>query len=209
MVKLQLISRSGSTKNQEFFIEDIYKLNELINLKEKEIISVKNDFKNLIKNIEKHSEEVYKSNNIEIFEGKDGYFLWMEKRLKGNHKVIKELGSIRFLSNFLSGKDYDKYMTKHIAKRVKKGILMLSLFDINEPIDPEDKLNYTHKDLIKETRQFPGALELGAFLEIYGDYFGYFTIKNDKFMGVVIYDPLTTKLLNSIYDVLWNQSKII
>jgi sugar-specific transcriptional regulator TrmB len=205
LIKLQLVNRSGSTKNQEFFIEDVYKLNELINKKEKEIVSVRNDFNELLKQIEQNSEELYKSQNIEVFQGKDGYHLWMERRLQGNHKLIRELGSKKFVLNIIANPEYMPYMKKYIAKRIKKGISMYTLADTSEP---HDGIDITDTKLLKMARQFPGKLDLDAFLSTFGGYFGYYTNKSNKFMGVIIYDPFMTKLLNSVFEVLWQQSKI-
>lgn len=204
LIKLQLINRSGSTKNQEFFVEDVYKLNDLIGKKEKELASVRTDFNQILKMIEQNSEEVYKSQNIEIFQGKDGYPLWIERRLQGKHKLIRELGSKEFITAIIKESDYTPYMTKYIAKRIKKGIMMHSMADIRETVDGID---ITSKALYKETRIFPKLLNLDAFISIWGDYFGYYTKKAGEFMGVAIYDPLMSRLLESIFDVLWDQSK--
>jgi sugar-specific transcriptional regulator TrmB len=205
LLKLGLINTSGATKNQQFFIEDVYHLHDLINTKEKELASIRNDFSELINSIEANSEQLYKSQNIEIFQGKDGYLLWNERRLKGNHKLIKELGTRKFLNKIISDKEYNSYMRGYLKKRVSKNIHMQSLGDISEE---HDDIDITDPKLLKEARTFPKDLGMDAFLSIFGDHFGYYSFKADKFMGVIVFDPMMSKLLSAMFDVLWQQANI-
>lgn len=204
LLRLKLIDRTGISKNKMFFINDVNKLNDLIDDKEKEIINIRSSFKDLLEDINKNRDELYKSENIEIFEGIEGYKLWNERRLMGSHKLVKELGTRKFLEQIINTDIYMPYMKAYISRRIKKGITMYSLHDISEE---HDTIDITDKKLLKEARQYQGKLELDAFISLFGNYFGYYTYKNNKFMGVIIQDPLLSRMIGSLFDVIWNMSK--
>lgn len=204
LLKLKLIEKSGESKNKMFFINDSKNLDDLIDKKETEILSIKKSFRKLLSEIKKDKDGLYKQENIQIYNGIEGYKLFNEQRLRGNHKYVKELGTRLFIEKIISSDEYYSYMNSYIKRRIKKGIKMHTLFDISEE---NDSIDITDEKLLKESRQYPNKLDLGAFITIFGNYFGYYTCKNNKFMGVIVFDPLLTRLIESMYDVIWSLSK--
>jgi len=205
LAKIKLVRIEGERRNQKFYPASVSKLKEIQKEKIEEIKSIENNLDNLMKELEDYSSRSFMKNNIQIFEGENAYFEFMEQKLKGNVKLIRDITiSKKSLYSFAgSKKKYDEYVSSFIKKRVEKGIKINMLLD--KTIKSGKWMRSFPKDL-KEVRQFKGKLNVDCFLNVFGDKIGFMTEKAGKFWGIIIKDKLISDLLAKMFDGLWEQS---
>lgn len=200
----ELILVSGETRNQEYEAKPADELERFYKQKRQEIKTIGNTINDFVADIESYAKSNYKSQSIKIFEGEKSYFAFNEARLADGVKLIREIGVKEFLDKVVVGVDYENYMNEYISRRVKKGIKIRCLYDDREDYLPFD---YTNPKILKQARKYTGELDLNSFMSTYGNKVGFFTIKVNTFMGVVIEDVFITKLINSMYDAIWKVSE--
>ncbi|MBU0976574.1 MAG: helix-turn-helix domain-containing protein [Patescibacteria group bacterium] len=204
LIKKGIITATGKTRNQVFIPQEPEILLKIIKSKENEFNRTKQDINRFIQDVDKYAKENYKSEHIKVYEGHTGYKLWLEQRLKGSVDIIREIAPLRHIQ--IHFKDYYKFMEKHIRERVQKGIKLHVLIDLSEEFDHIDR---TKDKFLKEARKLDTRLKLDAVFTTFGDRTGFFSNKDNKFIGIIIEDKFITSMLSSLYDFLWNQAKIV
>jgi sugar-specific transcriptional regulator TrmB len=201
--KKRLVNSLGEARNQLFQISDTFHLLDLVRKKEEEINEVKKNVESLITDIQAYAKNSYKSLNIHVFEGSTGYKTWLEERLNGNVKLIREIIPQKYQIHF---DNYYEYMDAYITRRKQKGIQLRTL---NDSKGKNDHLDRMRKDILKEARNFPGELHFDAALSTFGNKTAFYTDKRGNFMGIILEDVLISRLINSLFDYIWSQSKAV
>ncbi|MDD3647968.1 MAG: helix-turn-helix domain-containing protein, partial [Candidatus Dojkabacteria bacterium] len=204
LIKKGIISSTGKTRNQIFIPRDPTILTDILKEKKIELARAQKDLNLFINDIDKYAKENYKTEHIQVFEGHSGYKLWIEQRLKRNVDLIREIAPLRHIR--IHFKDYYKFMGGYIERRVKKGIKLNVLIDNSEDFDHIDR---TNEEFLKEARRLDAKLNLHSVFTTFGAKTGFFSNKDNKFIGITIEDKFITNMLSSMYDFLWNQAKII
>lgn len=205
---LKLVRIEGEKRNQKFFPEPISNLIELQKQKLSEIEDVGKNLINLTKELEVYASRSFLKNNIQIFEGENAFYDFMDEKLKGKVETIHDLSmNISDLYPFAgSKKKYEVYIADHIKRRVAKGIKIELLLD--NTIKPT-VLQYTDEAKLKEVRQYMGKLNTGCFLNVFGDRVGFMTERAGGFWGIIIKDKLIADLMSALFGAIWQNSKII
>jgi hypothetical protein len=198
----------GEKRNQKFFPEPTSNLIKLQKQKLSEIEDVGKNLINLTKELEVYASRSFLKNNIQIFEGENAFYDFMEEKLKGQVDTIHDLSmNIIDLYPFAgSKKQYEEYIADHIKRRVVKRIKIQLLLD--NTIKPT-KLQFSDDTKLKEVRQFKGKLNTGCFLNVFGDRVGFMTEKAGSFWGIIIKDKLIADLMSALFDAIWQNSNII
>ena len=206
--KLGLVRITGEKRNQKFFPAPVSKLKKIQQDKLNEIESVGIHLNNLIEEINSNASKSYLKNNIQIFQGEEAYFEFMEQKLKRGVNLIRDItiGSDKLYAFAGSKKKYDKYVKYFIDERVKKNIKINMILDKSvSPIYSQisDELN------LKEVRRYPKKLNINCFLNVFADKVGFMTIKAGKFWGLIIEDKLVSNLTAALFDAVCEQSEKI
>lgn len=201
-----LIYTLGQTRNQRFGAISADKLHELVEEKEKEIQKIKSDVSEFVKNIDEVAKQSYKSKNVRVIEGEDGFKQWAFARLEGpNNSIIRELVSYNLHDTFI--KDYDEYSREMPKRRVLAGIKMRSLVKKEDTQGSLKSLRISNPKLLKEVRVLPDNFQISSSFATFGNKTSFLRKKDGKFLGVIIEDKLITSLLNSMFDYIWAGSK--
>jgi sugar-specific transcriptional regulator TrmB len=207
--KKELVYSHGETRNQKFKARDPSKLLTLQREKEQEIQEAGKNIHSFIKEIDRYTKENFKSNNIKIYEGDNAYFLFMEEILRGKVSIMRDFslgGKNTYKYAGSKEKYYDFLNNYFIPKRIEKGIHIKILYD--KTVLPDD-FDISNPKTLKECRQCDEKLNLECFLNTFGDRSGFISEKAGKFWAIIIKDRMITNLLNSMFDIIWNKSKII
>jgi len=197
-----LIYRIGERRNQKFVPYSHDKLLNLQRQKEEEIQNNRRELEAFINDLQTYAKKQYKSSNVLIFEGAEGYVAWNDARLYKKGSLIRELTTRRAIEPYV--KDYYRYMDDYISKRIKKGISMRVLFDTSEE---NDRIDITSKKLFKESRQIESKLKLDAIMSTFGTKCGFYSGEDKNAMGIIINDSLIANLINSMFDYMWERAK--
>ncbi|MDQ7021828.1 MAG: hypothetical protein Q9M91_08580 [Candidatus Dojkabacteria bacterium] len=124
--------------------------------------SAKSGIEAFISDIDEYARNHYKNSNIKVYEGKQGYKLFMDSRLKVKDKVLYEIGNRKFVQEFVpKGKEYDSYIADYISRRVKLGISLKYMTDNSEAID---KFDTTSSNNLKEVRALKGNYKFSTLI---------------------------------------------
>lgn len=203
-----LVNAIGDSRNQLFQVTDKETAIKYFNEQEKELKKSKSDFLTAFDQIEKSSANYYQSENIKIFTGEDAYIYYHKEILKGSGvKQIRTLASTEVEHMLADGKEKVKNLNKwFIPERLRKNISIQVLYDKNTK---PDEFDLSDKKLLKECRKYDQTMNLPSGMSIFGDRVGFNSIKNGKYWAVIINDAKIATLLDSMYDVIWNQSKVV
>lgn len=197
-----LVEVSGLIRNQIFHPMHPKKLEDVYKERIEEIKSTKSDIDLFIKDIDQFAKEHYKQNNIQVYEGSDGYRAWMYERLEGDHNLIQELSTTKFIKKLDKG--YTDFMDEFIPKRIKKGIWVNGITFSQDEIPDEFDRSDTKK--LKEYRNYPEEEETNAAFCVFGEKLGYFTTVDNKFIGIYINDRFIAHLAKRMFNVIWDSS---
>ncbi|MCA9385167.1 hypothetical protein KC717_00800 [Candidatus Dojkabacteria bacterium] len=202
--KRKLVSSSGESRNQKFEAVSPDALLELFSQKKQAFESIEKGVKAIIDDLDGYVEKSFKSNNIQILTGKSGYRLWLENRITGNHKLVREMLPYEIVQ--VEFDDYYEYINSYIKRRVGNGIHIKTL---NFTTDNPDHLDRTRPDIFKEARTMPSNFPITGGLSTWGTKTGFVSKKDGQFLGIVIDESLVTELCNALFDTLWEQSSEI
>ena len=200
------VTSIGETRNQKFAAQPLTKLLERYDERMQELTNARAGLETFMRTVAEQQQELYKQNKIQIFEGKDGYRLWNEERLRKDVTIIREGGSDAFVSSFFAPDELGDYMRGYIKRRAKKGIAIRILHDSSEQLRDWDQSSTA---ILKETRSLPMPSGLPVYISTFGTRFGFYTEQEGKYLGVIIDDPMLTTLMDWFFDNLWeNGSKV-
>jgi len=195
----------GEKRNQRFTAKPTEKLVSLHKTKLNKLNSVSDSINTFIKEIDDYAKENYRTNRIQIYEGAEGYKLFMKQRLTGHIEVIRLFGPLEKRVTALE--DYHDFVLKEIIQpRIDKKIPVRVLFDRSVKTEA---LERTNSKIMKETRQIDKDLNLQASVATFGDRSGFYSEQDGTFLGVIIKDPFITNVINAMFDFLWENSKEI
>jgi len=200
--KKGLVYALGQNRNQTFGANDSNSLQKIVKQKQRELKKVESDVANLIDDISEYAKSNYKSKNIQVYEGKEGYKLWSEERLYKENSTIRHFLFQNSIEKYFD--NYHEYMDNYIARRVKKGIDMRYIYDNSEM---GSDIAITDKKELKESREYSGKSKVNASFSTFGEKCGFYTDDTGKFMGIIIDDPLIAKLLSGVFDQIWENAK--
>ncbi len=205
---MNLVRIEGEKRNQKFFVEPVAQLVKIQQQKLSELEAAGQSLTNLAKELEAYASKSFLKNNIQIFEGANAYYEFMEQKLIGKIDIVRDITVGQSNLNSFAGSQakYDKYVKDYIKRRVAKGIKIRMLVD--DSIKPS-KLQISNAKDLKEGRHYNGKLNIDCFLNVFGDRTGFMTEKAGKFWGIIIKDNLIAGLMAAMFDAIWQQSEII
>lgn len=199
--RLKLAYSIGENRNQVFGASDPSILQELVLQKKDEIDEIEKDVDFFIENIQEFVKGTYKTKNIQVYEGNEGFKLWSEERLYKPNSLIRDLNFQPSISKYFD--QYDNYIAEYVKRRIEKGIKMRYLYAKEE----KGNLAITNKKILKESRKLKNHISIPASISTFGDRCGFYTSDRGKFIGVLIKDPIITQLFTFVFDQLWDQAE--
>lgn len=202
--KLKLVFSLGQSRNQKFYADNGENLLKIQQEKEAEVVRMRSEIKQFIKDIEDYSRENYKASNIKIYEGQEDYKRYMLERLRKTGGVIREVVGAD-TAKVLAG-NYQEFVSYFRAERIKKKIVLKVFKDKLAITNPK---NLKQKEF-KEVRRTPVELDFeGLSFVTFEANTGFYHFKEGKFWGIIINDLFITHFLNAMFDLIWEKSEII
>ncbi|HSX30719.1 MAG TPA: helix-turn-helix domain-containing protein [Candidatus Saccharimonadales bacterium] len=198
------IEALGETRNQRFIALPLAKLLSRYDEQVSELREARSGLEAFMTRLTDQQSELYKQNNVTIYEGKAGYRLWNEQRLGKGVTTIREGGSDAFILDFFSKAEVGDYMRDFIKRRVAKGINIKILHNAQEPLIDWDR---SDPAILKETRSLTMPDGLQAYMSIFGNKFGFYTLQAGRYLGVIIDDPMTAQMMTWFFDGMWESGK--
>ena len=202
-----LVTVTGETRNYKYRVSPTKNLLDKYNVKVGELSSLREQLDELISDATRQQHNFYQRHNIQVFKGLDGYKQWNNERLKGAVTAIMEFGSIEFLDTLFGDKvSKSSYMHAFIKERVKRKISMMSLAIYPKTFATYDK---TSAKILKQQRTIMLEDDIQAYMSIFGDSFGFYTKQGNEYIGVIIRDPILTKMIIVFFNALWEKGEIV
>lgn len=204
-----LVVVEGSKRLQHVRPQKISTIKSYLQKKSEDIKSAEKSLSTLATSIQQYRDDRYHNKNVEIFSGSDAYLHSMQSVLAGGGKLLRDITpDSTTLYDMAGSKDKYEQIVRVIKElRLKNTIAIQILFD-NQAKDI-DELSATNPKALKESRIFGGNLHLNCYLNTCGSRSLFYTKDATGSWGIVIKDELITKLLNSLFDILWSQSNKI
>lgn len=202
-----LVIIGGTARKQVVELEDIDNIGRVLHEKKSQIENAEKSLTDILTNLKNTRDDRYQRGNVEIISGKDAYLRSMQSVLKGGGKILRDItpDSKTLYKMAGSEQEYKKIVSKIKKERISKKIAIKILFDNQARVIDKHSEN-SQKDL-KEVRMLDRNLKLDCYLNTCGTKTLFYTKDVDGSWGIIIKDELITKLLNSLFDVLWEQSK--
>lgn len=207
LVLKDLVIVTGSLRNQAVELQDMPSIKAKIESKKQEIQNAEKSLQSLQASMQDLRDSRFHRENVEIFSGKDAYLRSMMALMKGEGKILRDITpDSATLYDMAGGESSYRDVVRQVIKtRLKKRIKIQILFDnLAKNID---ELSATSKKDLKESRRFPGDLHLQCYLNTCGTRTLFYTKDVNGSWGILLKDELITKLLESLFDVLWSQAK--
>jgi sugar-specific transcriptional regulator TrmB len=119
---------------------------------------------------------------VKLYEGEEGIRAIYDDTLKGSHKELLQLVSIKDILES-PGKDY---LDRYIRRRVKLGILVRSVVNLEGYLgDKKTGYNVGRTDLLRDVRYPRNKINLTAITMIYGNKVAMTTTKKEGFGFIV------------------------
>jgi sugar-specific transcriptional regulator TrmB len=200
-----LVEISGTRRMQTYQAASTQKILAYQRSREDQVKEAGNVLAELAHEAEKYETSRFKNANVQIFEGENAYFDFMEETLKGDVKLIRDLDAGSVMNAVFAGseKRYLEYLSGYVPRRIKMGIPIKVLIDSMVPDDERDR---TDPAKLKEARQYSKPLKFSCFLNTFGDRSGFLTLRNKTPWALIIRDPIITSMLNVLFDAIWEQS---
>lgn len=204
-----LLVVSGSLRQQVVELQSLDSIKLSLDQKKQELESAQKSLSSLAVNMKELRDKRYHKENVEIYSGENAYLESMQSILKGGGKLLRDITPDSGILYTMAGSqaNYESVVKKIISERLKKKIAIQILIDNQAKI--LDQYAYTNPKTLKESRIFDGNLKLDCYLNTCGSRSLFYTKDSKGSWGILIKDPLITNLLNSLFDILWNQSKLI
>lgn len=178
-------------------------LNDLISLKEKEVLGLKNELDEVLldfKEIKEYKSE--SSSTVSYFKGKESLRKLINMTLQVQDKKIIIAGSELDIIETL-GKEF---LVDYNEKRVTKKIKLLALRP--GPKRGQDKIFENDKDNLREVRIRPeNEIRLKSVIIIWDSFTAFCSFTGEPF-GTLIENDLIAKTQKSWFDFIWSKSKI-
>lgn len=204
-----IVTITGKLRRQKIDIKDIAAIKKILHDKQDELTQASKSLDTIQMQIKELRDKRYKQENIHVFSGKRAFMQAMDETLLGGGKIYRDLTPDSSAVYQLAGgkKAYLDFIHDFKNRRIKKNVKIRILLDSNAKY--LDELDYTTKADLKEVRQFGSNLRLDCFLNTCGDRTLFYTKDKNGSWGLVIKDELITKLLNTLFDLLWSQANVL
>ncbi len=207
LIARELVTAAGEPRRLKYTAEPTAKLLELYDRNIKEMHAARSGLEAFIETLAKQQNEFYKERKISVYEGLEGWRLWMEERLRGDVEMVREIGHNVFWQDFAETPERGQADTMKIAyARVAKGIPLRSVYTRDRDLPPNAR---TRSDLMKEVKflkiESPGSLCLSMF----GPRMGYFSGDGSNYRGIIVDDAILTAMLTGMFDLLWGQGEVV
>lgn len=198
LVDAGLVSKIGEKYGQELMVNNPDNLFDLVREKQDELEVASNTISDLIDDLSENAAQKYKDYNISVFEGREGYYKAMEKRLDSGSKMIYEISG-----DYQYPTDYWDYIPDFIARRVKKKIFLKSL--VSQSVKNR-KYEQSDDKLLKEVRLLPLRFQNKTLISIVGDYTSIANMESGRRLTVIIKDEMISQVMKSMFDVIWQSA---
>ena len=199
----RLIEIFGKTRNQTFKASPSKQLFTKYNEKMSELADIRNQLEELVQSAASKRHEFYRSNKISVYSGLSGFRSWNERRLESGIKDIYEFSSGRIFKGLFSDEHEEvAYMEGYIKRRLEKNISMYSLMSSHT-----QRKNYDTTDdkRLKQQKIIKLEDDADGFMSVFGNCFGFYTKQSDQYLGIIIEDPILSKMMLLTFKSLWNQ----
>jgi sugar-specific transcriptional regulator TrmB len=202
-----LIIRESKTKGSKVQASDPKNLKYLYESTKKDLLSQENSLDNLIESLKVSSKFLHRDTSIKIEKGIQAHLNAMEDSIIDNKdKIIYEKWEMKnpiFLS-----KEYNKFVNEFAKRRIKLSIKDLYLSD-SGLIGMFTNLMKTSTKLNKEVRIYPKDANDKNSFRIYKDTVEIISFdEKNEFIVVLIKDKYITELMKTMFNFIWNRSKV-
>lgn len=201
------VSVSGARRSQSLVLNDLNSIKSLLDAKKKSITDAESSLNQLTSSLKAIRDSRYYDKNVEIISGQDSYLRSMQALISGGGKVLRDItpDSETLYSMAGSREKYESIVKIIKSERLRRKIKIEILFD--NQAKNIDSFSATSKLDLKESRVFDGNLKLDCYLNTCGNKTLFYTKDVKGSWGLIITDEFITKLLNSLFDVIWSQSR--
>ncbi len=201
----KLVSTSGDKRVQKYAAESPQNLLVQYDRNMQELHDARAGLEEWINELDKQENQLYKDRKIQVYEGVEGFRLWIDERLKGDVKIIREFGHNLFWLDFANSKMAGQADNMaHMLTRIKKGISLRSIYTGSSEIPDHAR---TRKDYLKESRYLNMPSVPTLCLCVFGSRVGYYSGDKKDYRGVIIDDRLLASMMLLIFDNLWQQAE--
>lgn len=207
LVLKDLIVVEGTLRNQVVSLQDMDSIKTKVAAKKQQVSDAEKSLTTLQASMRDLRDNRFHRENVEIFSGTDAYLRSMMALIVGEGKILRDItpDSATLYDMAGSEKKYRDIVRQVKAARLEKGISIKILFD-NQAKNIDEQSASSKKDL-KESRIFHGNLNLQCYLNTCGSRSLFYTKDKNGSWGILLKDKLITNLLESLFDVLWNQAR--
>lgn len=182
---------------KQFVASDPKLLLNIAKQRQEELKVASNAINGYVDNLLRSRGDLYKRENITIYEGEQAYSQLMEKRLEVKPELIREVANAGSLISNVPG--YNQYMDEYVPRRIELGIPIRSI-DTEE--DRGRKYEGTDPKILKEVRYMPSQ-KIQSLISTFGDYLSIYNEGGERKLGILIKDPMIAQTINVLFDVLW------
>ncbi|MEI6352706.1 MAG: helix-turn-helix domain-containing protein [Candidatus Nomurabacteria bacterium] len=193
----------GSEYGKKIKANSPTELKELINSKEREIKSYKNELEDILIGLEKinikENNNVY---NVSYFKGKENLKKMLNLSLLSKNKEIFFAGSELDMINILGEDFLINFHKKRIEKKIKLSALRPGNIRGKKPIFVEDIKN------LREVRIRPeNQIRLKSVLIIWDNFISFCSFNEEDMFATLIENELISKTQLSWFNFIWEKSK--
>lgn len=196
--KRGLLIGLGEEYGKQFIVSDPNLLIELAKKKQEDLEVASDAISKYISALTQDKGELFKRENITIYEGQDAYRKIMQKRLDEKAEVIREISNAKIVADNVEG--YWEYMEYFIPRRVKLGIKHKSIV---MSADKNRKYEKSDPKLLKEVKYISGK-PFASTIVTFNDYTSIYNEASDRKLGILIKDKMIAQTIEVFFDVLWN-----
>lgn len=209
----RLIYEVGKNRNKKFVAVTPEKLLELVDTKKKELESTEKEINGLLDSLTDYAKTMYTKRNIQIIEGSDGFEKWMAARLEAKSGTfIREISSNKHQESFIKDRKKFKDMSLRFpVERISKKIGMKALMTKNdiEEFNHLYSVEKTDPEMLKEVRLLPDSFKIEAGFQTYNNKVSFMREYQGDFLGIIIEDKFIVSLMNSMFDLIFENAEII
>lgn len=207
LVYKDLVVVTGAKRAQVISLQESNVLSRQLSRQKETIIQAQKSLSSLQNHMAQLRDNRYRQSNVQVVSGKNAYLQSMQTLLKGGGKILRDISpdSAALYKMASSQLAYENIVKIVKSERLKKKISIRILFDQKAKVI--DSLGVSSKSDLKESRVYSGNLHLDCYLNTCGSRTLFYTQDATGSWGIIIKDELIAKLLNSLFDVLWDNSK--
>lgn len=202
-----LVMTTGDKRRQRYIAQPSDMLLKQYDNDIAELRQAKAEMQTFVESQGSQDSQLYKERKVQVYEGIEGYRLWINERLRDEGIIIRQIADSRFWQDFSASPAVGEANTaRDAAKRAAKGIELRSIFTRKADLPQHAR---TDLDNLKLTRYLAMPSTPTINLSMFGSRVGYFSGDGETYRGVIIEDKMLASLLIIIFDILWEQSETV